>query len=139
MDVAPSTTCRLVRMLPSVSRVTPEPMLPDPLSWPFELLPVVAVMETTEGSALAETASASVVSSASILSVCALFEPLPELVATTSLSVIRNAPDITSAITSTAPTARPASEARKTGSFLVLVFTTVCLMVSVTGAEVLGT
>ena len=41
---------------------------------------------------------------------------------------------MTSAITSTAPTTRPASDETKTGSFLVFVFTTVWVTVSA-GAE----
>ena len=131
-------------MLPSVSRTTPEPMLPalsDELFWELAEppLPVMAVMDTTEGSALADTASARVVSSASIFRVCVVPLDEPLSVATTLVSVMRKAPDITSAMTSTAPTARPARDARNTGSFLVLVFTTVCLTVSVTGADVLAT
>ena len=54
-----------------------------------------------------------------------------------------SAPVITSAITSTAPTARPASELRKTGNFLVRVFTTVRVSVAAgapgTAAPVGGT
>ncbi|VWM05775.1 Uncharacterised protein [Collinsella intestinalis] len=85
-------------------------------------------MDTTEGSAFAATASDSVVSSG----LMSIFCGVPEVPAVSTFeSVIRNAPDMTRAITSTAPTTRPAKDARKMGSFLLLVLTTVRVSVYV--------
>ena len=97
-------------MLPSASKITPLPTPPESSVSPC------AVMDTTEGRLLAATTSESVVSSGSISMVCA--EPLP--VASTFVSVMRKAPDMTRAMTSTEPTTRPANDARKMGELLAL-------------------
>ena len=55
IDCAPSTTWLLVMMLPVASRMTPEPVLMPPVR--------VQCTETTDGSALAATAFATVTSS----------------------------------------------------------------------------
>ena len=53
--------------------------------------------------------------------------------ASTFVSVMRKAPDMTRAMTSTEPTTRPANDARKMGSFLLLVLTTVRVSVCTPG------
>ena len=120
-------------MWPAVSSTTPEPTLPelsdssaDCESEPFWLPLEVAVMETTEGRALAETASASVVSSESIEIFC-VDEPEAPAVTAFLPPPMLSVPLIMSAMTSRAPQAQPASAVIKIGSFLVLVLTTVCL------------
>ena len=83
-------------------------------------------METTEGKALAETASANVVSSESIVIFC-VDEPEAPAVTAFLPPPISSVPLIMSAMTSRAPQAQPASAVMKIGNFLVLVLTTVCL------------